>query len=43
MLESGPFVLIFQQTEVAGYSKKLKGLKLGPSFDTNFVDRVWKN
>ncbi|MFK0385498.1 ABC transporter substrate-binding protein [Agrobacterium sp. NPDC090273] len=42
VLESGPFVIIFQQTEVAGYSAKLKGLKLGPSFDTNFVYTISK-
>lgn len=42
VLEKGPFVIIFQQTEVAGYSAKLKGFKLGPSFDTNFVGPVSK-
>jgi peptide/nickel transport system substrate-binding protein len=43
VLESGPFVVIFQQTEVAGYSAKLKGFKLGPSFDTNFVFPISKD
>ncbi|MGE7367513.1 ABC transporter substrate-binding protein [Neorhizobium sp. NPDC001467] len=38
-----PFVIIFQQTEVAGYSSKLKNYKLGPSFDTNFVYTVSKD
>ncbi|MDP9835980.1 peptide/nickel transport system substrate-binding protein [Neorhizobium huautlense] len=38
-----PFVIVFQQTEVAGYSSKLKGYKLGPSFDTNFVHTVSKD
>ena len=42
VLTSGPFVVIFQQTEVAGYSAKLKGFKLGPSFDTNFVYTISK-
>nr|WP_075289617.1 ABC transporter substrate-binding protein [Pararhizobium arenae] len=42
VLEKGPFVIIFQQTEVAGYSAKLKGFKLGPSFDTNYVGTVSK-
>ncbi len=42
VLETGPFVIIFQQTEVAGYSSKLKGLKLGPSFDTNYVYNISK-
>ncbi|MGF9563160.1 ABC transporter substrate-binding protein [Neorhizobium sp. JUb45] len=38
-----PFVIVFQQTEVAGFSSKLKGYKLGPSFDTNFVYTVSKD
>jgi peptide/nickel transport system substrate-binding protein len=42
VLAKGPFVIIFQQTEVAGYSAKLKGLKLGPSFDTNYVYTISK-
>jgi peptide/nickel transport system substrate-binding protein len=41
-LAEGPFVIVFQQTEVAGYSDKLKNYKLGPSFDTNFVYTVSK-
>ncbi|MNH86712.1 putative D,D-dipeptide-binding periplasmic protein DdpA precursor [compost metagenome] len=41
-LAQSPFVIIFQQTEVAGYSSKLKDFKLGPSFDTNFVYPVSK-
>jgi len=43
VLADGPFVNIFQQVEVAGYNKKLKGFKLGPSFDTNFVNTVSKD
>lgn len=42
VLESGPFVVIFQQTEVAAYSSKLKGFKLGPSYDTNLVAPISK-
>ncbi|MHB0953904.1 MAG: ABC transporter substrate-binding protein [Allorhizobium sp.] len=42
VLATGPFVVIFQQIENAGYSNKLKGYKLGPSFDTNFVYTVSK-
>ncbi|CAN7467622.1 ABC transporter substrate-binding protein [Neorhizobium sp. LjRoot104] len=42
VLAQSPFVLIFQQTEAAGYSAKLKNFKLGPSFDTNFVYTVSK-
>ncbi len=43
VLATGPFVMLFQQIEVAGYSDKLKGFKLGPSFDTNFVYTVSKD
>ncbi|WP_416795854.1 ABC transporter substrate-binding protein [Ciceribacter azotifigens] len=42
VLARGPFVMVFQQIEVAGYSDKLKGLRLGPSFDTNFVYTISK-
>ncbi|HLP70377.1 MAG TPA: ABC transporter substrate-binding protein [Rhizobium sp.] len=42
VLARGPFVMVFQQIEVAGYSDKLKGFKLGPSFDTNFVYPISK-
>lgn len=43
VLAEGPFVIIYQQVEVAGYSAKLKDYKLGPSFDTNFVSQVSKD
>jgi peptide/nickel transport system substrate-binding protein len=43
VLETSPFVIVFQQTEVAGLRRNVNGFKLGPSFDTNYVDRVWKN
>jgi peptide/nickel transport system substrate-binding protein len=42
VLAQSPFVIVFQQTEVAGYSSKLKNFKLGPSFDTNFVSPISK-
>ncbi len=42
-LAESPFVIIFQQTEVAGYRGNLSGFKLGPSFDTNFVSTVSKD
>ncbi len=41
-LETSPFVMIFQQTEVAGLRGNVKGYKLGPSFDTNFLAPVSK-
>lgn len=43
VLEKSPFVVVFQQTEVAGYKKNLKGFKLGPSFDTNYVSTISKD
>ncbi|MDR6756766.1 peptide/nickel transport system substrate-binding protein [Mycoplana sp. BE70] len=43
VLETSPFVVIFQQTEVAGYRANLKEFKLGPTFDTNFVWSVSKD
>lgn len=42
VLEGGPFVVLHQKTEIAGFSNKVKGLKLGPSFDTNYVFPVSK-
>lgn len=42
VLDDSPFVIIFQQTEVAGLRGNLKGFKLGPSFDTNYVWNVSK-
>ncbi|MGZ9721721.1 ABC transporter substrate-binding protein [Rhizobium miluonense] len=36
-MEASPFVILYQQTEVAGYRKDVKDFKLGPSFDNNFV------
>ncbi|WP_454852741.1 ABC transporter substrate-binding protein [Rhizobium binxianense] len=41
-LANSPFVIIFQQIEVAGYRKNLKDFRLGPSFDTNFVGPISK-
>jgi peptide/nickel transport system substrate-binding protein len=43
VLDTGPFAIIFQQIEVAGIRKNLKGFKLGPSFDTNFVGQISKD
>jgi peptide/nickel transport system substrate-binding protein len=42
VLEDSPFIIIFQQIEVAGLRGNLKGFKLGPSFDTNYVWNVSK-
>jgi peptide/nickel transport system substrate-binding protein len=42
VLATSPFVFLYQQIEVGAYSAKLKDYKLGPSFDTNFVNTVSK-
>ncbi|WP_299134504.1 ABC transporter substrate-binding protein [uncultured Amaricoccus sp.] len=42
VLEDGPFIIIFQQVEVAGVSGKVDGFKLGPTFDTNFLAPISK-
>jgi peptide/nickel transport system substrate-binding protein len=34
-LDTSPFVMIFQQIEVAGVRGNVKGYRLGPSFDSN--------
>jgi peptide/nickel transport system substrate-binding protein len=43
VLAESPFVIIWQQTEVAGYRKNVQNYKLGLSFDTNYVGSVSKN
>lgn len=43
VLESGPFVMLYQQTEVGAYSTTVKGFKLGPSFDNNFLAPISKD
>jgi peptide/nickel transport system substrate-binding protein len=42
VLAESPFVIIWQQTEVAGYRKNVQNYKLGLSFDTNYVNTVTK-
>ncbi|MET2831032.1 ABC transporter substrate-binding protein [Mesorhizobium shangrilense] len=42
VLDTSPFAFLYQQIEVAGLRSIVKGLKLGPSFDTNFVGNVSK-
>ncbi|MGS1096753.1 ABC transporter substrate-binding protein (plasmid) [Aquamicrobium terrae] len=41
-LETSPFVMIFQQIEVAGVRGNVKGYRLGPSFDSNPLAPVSK-
>jgi peptide/nickel transport system substrate-binding protein len=40
--KTSPFVIMFQQSEVAAYRSNVDGLKLGPTFDTNYVFGVSK-
>lgn len=42
VLDTSPFIIVHQQLEVAGMRGNLKGFKLGPSFDTNFVGGITK-
>ncbi|MCF8482426.1 MAG: ABC transporter substrate-binding protein [Rhodospirillum sp.] len=42
VLADGPFVLLYQQTEVGAYRINVKDYRLGPSFDTNYVDKTFK-
>ncbi len=41
-LDSSPFVMIYQQIEVAGVRGNVKGYRLGPSFDSNPLAPVTK-
>ncbi|MEP9399163.1 ABC transporter substrate-binding protein [Mesorhizobium sp. KR2-14] len=42
-LDTSPFVMLFQQTEVAGVRGNVKNYKLGPNFDSNFLAPVTKD
>lgn len=35
--KTSPFIMLYQQTEVAAYRNNVDGLKLGPTFDTNYM------
>lgn len=39
---SSPFIVLFQQTEVAAYRSHVRGLALGPTADTTYLFRVHK-
>jgi peptide/nickel transport system substrate-binding protein len=43
VMAQGPFVVMFQETEVAAQRKNVDGFILGPSFDTNSVVQAKKN
>ena len=40
--KTSPFVMLYQQTEVAAFRSDVEGLKLGPTFDTNYMFVVTK-
>jgi peptide/nickel transport system substrate-binding protein len=40
--KTSPFVMLFQQTEVAAVRSNVDGFKLGPTFDTNYMFLVSK-
>ncbi len=42
-LDQSPFVMLFQQVEVAGIAGNVKGYKLGPTFDSNYLAPVSKD
>jgi peptide/nickel transport system substrate-binding protein len=42
VLEEGPFVIMYQYVEAAAYRASVQDYRLGPTFDTNFVDMVSK-
>ncbi|MFC7064644.1 ABC transporter substrate-binding protein [Brucella rhizosphaerae] len=42
-LDQSPFVMLFQQVEVAGVAGTVKGFKLGPTFDSNYLAPVSKD
>ncbi|WOC17091.1 ABC transporter substrate-binding protein [Pseudochrobactrum sp. MP213Fo] len=42
LLDDGPFVVLFQQTEVAAYRNNIENYKLGVTFTTNSVFNVSK-
>lgn len=35
--KTSPFIMLYQQTEVAAYRNNVDGLKLGPTFDSNYM------
>ena len=40
--KTSPFVMLYQQTEVAAFRSDVEGLKLGPTSDTTYMFRVSK-
>jgi peptide/nickel transport system substrate-binding protein len=40
--KTSPFIMLYQQIEIAAYRSNVEGLKLGPTFDNNYVFNVVK-
>ena len=40
--KNSPFIMLFQQTEVAAVRSNVEGLKLGPTSDTTYMFKVSK-
>jgi peptide/nickel transport system substrate-binding protein len=40
--KTSPFIMIYQQTEVAAYRSNLQGLKIGPTSDSTYMYKVSK-
>jgi peptide/nickel transport system substrate-binding protein len=40
--KTSPFVMLYQQTEVAAYRANVDGLKIGPTFDSTYLFNVGK-
>jgi peptide/nickel transport system substrate-binding protein len=40
--KTSPFIMLYQQIEVAAYRSNVEGLKLGPTFDNNYMFNVSK-
>jgi len=42
-LDTSPYIMVYQQQEVAGVRGSVQNFRLGPSFDSNFVSNVTKS
>jgi peptide/nickel transport system substrate-binding protein len=43
VMQTGPYIMVYQQQEVAGVRASVQNFRLGPSFDSNFVSNVTKS
>jgi len=41
--KTSPFIIMFEQIEVAAHRKNVDGFIMGPSFDSNFYEEIRKN